>query len=80
MLDGRIPFQPWYDKPEIICPGCWSCSPGGHLEVGETPDVKCHEDVRANLFDPQGTLAFRQHPVGRCILVEYLRQSGAKTE
>ena len=126
--DGRILCQLRDDKPGIICPGCWSCSPGGHVETGETPaaaivrelyeefevrvrdlrpliiivesagalagtyhaftgrlavpiqDVKCYEGVRADFFNPQAALAFRQHPVSRRILVEYLRQSGTKTE
>ena len=126
--DGRILCQLRDDKPGIICPGCWSCSPGGHVEAGEVPaaavvrelyeefevrvhglrplttitesegelagtyhaftgrlavpiqNVKCHEGVRADFFDPRAALAFRQHPVSRRILVEYLRQSGTKTE
>lgn len=126
--DGRILCQLRDDKPGIICPGCWSCSPGGHVEVGEAPaaaivrelyeefevrvdglrplitiiesmgelagtyhaftgrlavpiqDVKCHEGVRAEFFDPRTALTFRQHPVSRRILVEYLRQSDTKTQ
>ena len=35
--DGRILCQLRDDKPGIICPGCWSCSPGGHVEAGEVP-------------------------------------------
>ncbi len=35
--DGRILCQLRDDKPDIICPGCWSTSPGGHVEPGEHP-------------------------------------------
>lgn len=35
--DGRILCQLRDDKPGIICPGCWSTSPGGHVEPGEHP-------------------------------------------
>lgn len=126
--DGRILCQLRDDKPGIICPGCWSCSPGGHVEAGETPvaaiirelheefevrvhglrplitiiesagelagtyhaftgrlavpiqDVKCHEGVRVDFFDPHAALAFRQHPVSRRILAEYLRQSDTEAQ
>ena len=35
--DGRILCQLREDKPGIICPGCWSSTPGGHVEPGEEP-------------------------------------------
>lgn len=35
--DGRILCQLRDDKPGIICPGCWSSTPGGHVEPGEEP-------------------------------------------
>lgn len=36
--DGRILCQLRDDKPGIMAPGVWSCSPGGRVEVGESPD------------------------------------------
>lgn len=35
--DGRILCQLRDDKPGIICPGCWSSTPGGHVEPDEHP-------------------------------------------
>lgn len=35
--DGRILCQLRDNKPGIICPGCWSGTPGGQVEPGETP-------------------------------------------
>ncbi len=35
--DGRILCQLRDDKPGIICPGCWSPTPGGQVEPNEHP-------------------------------------------
>ena len=35
--DGRILCQLRDNKPDIIYPGYWSCTPGGHVEEGELP-------------------------------------------
>ena len=35
--DGRILCQLRDDKPGIISPGCWSPTPGGHVEADEHP-------------------------------------------
>lgn len=35
--DGRILCQLRDDKPGIISPGCWSPTPGGHVEPNEDP-------------------------------------------
>lgn len=35
--DGRILCQLRDDKPGIICPGCWSPTPGGQVESNEHP-------------------------------------------
>ena len=35
--DGRILCQLRDDKPGIIYPGCWSSTPGGHVEPDEHP-------------------------------------------
>lgn len=35
--DGRILCQLRDDKPGIISPGCWSPTPGGHVEPDEHP-------------------------------------------
>ncbi len=35
--DGRLLCQLRDDKPGIICPGCWSSTPGGQVEPGEGP-------------------------------------------
>ena len=35
--DGRILCQLRDEKPDIVCPGMWSCCPGGHVEDGESP-------------------------------------------
>lgn len=35
--DGRILSQLRDDKPGISCPGCWSSTPGGHVNNNEHP-------------------------------------------
>jgi len=37
--DGRVLCQLRDNYPWIICPGMWCCCPGGHLEIGEQPEV-----------------------------------------
>ncbi len=34
---GRILCQLRDNTPGIVCPMMWTCSPGGHVEVGESP-------------------------------------------
>ena len=34
------------NKPEIQFPGFWTCSPGGHIESGESPDEAIIRELR----------------------------------
>ncbi len=44
--DGKVLCQLRDNKPEIICPGEWSCSPGGHVETGESPNEAILRELR----------------------------------
>lgn len=43
--DGRVLCQLRDDKPGIICPGCWSSTPGGQVEPGETPAAAIEREL-----------------------------------
>jgi ADP-ribose pyrophosphatase YjhB (NUDIX family) len=43
--DARILCQLRDNKPGIICPGCWSGTPGGRVEPGETPAAAIEREL-----------------------------------
>lgn len=44
--DGRVLCQLRDDKPGIQFPGFWTCSPGGHVEQGESPHSAILRELR----------------------------------
>lgn len=44
--EGRILCQLRDLKPDILFPGYWTCSPGGHVEPGEVPEVAIIRELR----------------------------------
>ena len=44
--EGRILCQLRDDKPGILFPGYWTCSPGGHVEPGEAPEKAIVRELR----------------------------------
>ncbi len=44
--EGQILCQLRDDKPDILFPGYWTCSPGGHVEPGEVPESAIIRELR----------------------------------
>ncbi len=44
--NGRILCQLRDEKPKILFPGYWTCSPGGHVEAGEAPAEAIIRELR----------------------------------
>lgn len=44
--DGKVLCQLRDNKPGIVCPGEWTCSPGGHVEAEESPDEAILRELR----------------------------------
>lgn len=44
--DGRILCQLRDDRPDILYPGYWTCSPGGHVEPGEPPELAVVRELK----------------------------------
>ena len=44
--EGQILCQLRDDKPDILFPGYWTCSPGGHVEEGEVPEKAILRELR----------------------------------
>ncbi len=44
--EGNILCQLRDDKPGILFPGYWTCSPGGHVEAGEAPEKAILRELR----------------------------------
>lgn len=44
--DGRLLCQLRDEVPGIVCPGLWSCCPGGRIEHGESPDQAIIRELR----------------------------------
>lgn len=44
--DGRILCQLRDNRPGIVCPGLWTCCPGGHVAAGELPREAILRELR----------------------------------
>ena len=44
--EGRILCQLRDSKPDILFPGYWTCSPGGHVERNEVPETAIIRELR----------------------------------
>lgn len=44
--DGRVLCQLRDNFPWIVCPGMWSCCPGGRIEPGEEPEEAVLRELR----------------------------------